>query len=89
MFDHGQTLSGVRVIAEGRRKLPQIFAWTSSVEMKKVGRATLLFASLCCAQEPGSYQLAATSVYGSTYSRLEAPFINACPTIHSIGGSQK
>lgn len=49
--------------------------------MKKVGMAMLLFAHLCGAQEPGSYQPAATSVYGATYPRREAPFINACPTI--------
>jgi len=40
--------------------------------MKQVGLAVVLFAGLCCAQEPGSYQPAATNVYGATYPRIDS-----------------
>jgi enterochelin esterase family protein len=40
--------------------------------MKQIGTAMLLFASLCCAQEPGSYQPAVTNVWGATYPRIDS-----------------
>ncbi len=52
------------------------------IEMNKVGRAMLLRAGHSGAQEPGCYQPAATNVYGMTYPRLEAAFIDECPTIY-------
>jgi enterochelin esterase-like enzyme len=39
--------------------------------MKQIGLAIVLFASLCCAQEPGSYQPAATNVWGAEYPRVD------------------
>lgn len=50
--------------------------------MKKVGRAMLQSANPCGRQESGNDQPAAANVYRATYPRLEAPFINECPTIH-------
>jgi enterochelin esterase-like enzyme len=40
--------------------------------MKQVGMAVLLFASLCCAQEPGDFQPAATNVWGADYPRIDS-----------------
>jgi hypothetical protein len=37
--------------------------------MKLVGMAMLLFASLCCPQEAGNFQPAATNVWGAQYPR--------------------
>jgi len=34
--------------------------------------AILIFASLCYAQEPGSFQPAATNVWGAEYPRVDA-----------------
>jgi enterochelin esterase family protein len=34
--------------------------------------AMFLFASLCCAQEPGSYQPAVTNVWGAQYPRIDS-----------------
>jgi len=39
--------------------------------MKKVGMVMLLFASLCCAQESGSFQPASTNVWGADYPRVD------------------
>src|SRR5208337_2191822 len=39
--------------------------------MKWVGMATLLFASLCCAQESGDFKPAASNVSGATYPRVD------------------
>ena len=40
--------------------------------MKQVGMAMLLFASLCCAQESGDFQPAATNVWGAEYPRIDS-----------------
>jgi enterochelin esterase family protein len=40
--------------------------------MKLAGMAMLLFASLCCAQEPGNFQPAATNVWGAEYPRVDS-----------------
>jgi enterochelin esterase-like enzyme len=40
--------------------------------MKQVGMAMLLFASLCCAQESGDFQPAATNVWGAEYPRVDS-----------------
>jgi enterochelin esterase-like enzyme len=40
--------------------------------MKHVGLAMLLFASLCCAQESGDFQPAATNVWGAQYPRVDS-----------------
>ncbi|MGO9231894.1 MAG: alpha/beta hydrolase-fold protein [Bryobacteraceae bacterium] len=39
--------------------------------MKWVGTTTLLFASLCCAQESGDFKPAASDVSGATYPRVD------------------
>ena len=39
--------------------------------MKLAGIAMLLFASICCAQEPGSFQPSATNVWGADYPRVD------------------
>ncbi|MGE5326917.1 MAG: esterase, partial [Deltaproteobacteria bacterium] len=38
--------------------------------MKQVALAILMFASFCCAQEPGNYQPAETNVWGAQYPRV-------------------
>lgn len=38
--------------------------------MKSVGLAILVFASLCCAQEPGNFQPAETNVWGAQYPKV-------------------
>jgi hypothetical protein len=40
--------------------------------MKQVGMAMLLFASLCCAQEAGNFQPAATNVWGAQYPSIDS-----------------
>ena len=40
--------------------------------MKQVGMVMVLFASLCCAQEPGNFQPAATNVWGAQYPRIDS-----------------
>jgi len=40
--------------------------------MKLVGMAMLIFASLCCAQESGNFQPAATNVWGAQYPRIDS-----------------
>jgi enterochelin esterase family protein len=40
--------------------------------MNLVGMAMLLFASFCCAQEPGNYQPAVTNVWGVQYPRIDS-----------------
>ena len=40
--------------------------------MKHVGIIVLLFASLCCAQESGDFQPAATNVWGAEYPRIDS-----------------
>lgn len=40
--------------------------------MKYAGIIILLFASLCCAQEAGDFQLAATNVWGADYPRVDS-----------------
>jgi enterochelin esterase-like enzyme len=40
--------------------------------MKQVAMAIVLFASLCCAQEPGSFQPAETNVQGAEYPRIDS-----------------
>ncbi|MFZ0962846.1 MAG: alpha/beta hydrolase-fold protein [Terriglobia bacterium] len=39
--------------------------------MKQVGLAILLFASFCCAQEPGNFEPASTNVWGAEYPRVD------------------
>ena len=39
--------------------------------MKQVAIAIVLFASFCCAQEPGNFQPAETNVWGSQYPRVD------------------
>jgi enterochelin esterase-like enzyme len=39
--------------------------------MKQLGILMLLFASFCCAQEPGNYQPSETNVWGSEYPRVD------------------
>jgi enterochelin esterase-like enzyme len=39
--------------------------------MKRLGTLMLLFASLCCAQEPGSLQASATNVWGAEYPSVD------------------
>jgi len=39
--------------------------------MKLAGIAMLLFASICCAQEPGSFQPSATNVWGADYPQVD------------------
>jgi enterochelin esterase-like enzyme len=41
-------------------------------EMKQVGMVMVLFASLCCAQEPGNFQPAETNVQGADYPRVDS-----------------
>jgi len=40
--------------------------------MKQVGMVMVLFASLCCAQEPGNFQPAETNVQGADYPRVDS-----------------
>jgi len=40
--------------------------------MKQVGMAMLLFTSLCCAQDSGNFQPAATNVWGAEYPRIDS-----------------
>jgi enterochelin esterase-like enzyme len=40
--------------------------------MKQVGLTILLFASFCCAQEPGNFQPASTNVWGAEYPRVDS-----------------
>jgi enterochelin esterase-like enzyme len=40
--------------------------------MKQVAMAMLLFASVCCAQEPGIFQPASTNVWGAEYPRVDS-----------------
>lgn len=40
--------------------------------MKLIGMTVLLAASLCCAQEPGSFQPATTNVNGAAYPRVDS-----------------
>jgi enterochelin esterase-like enzyme len=40
--------------------------------MKLVAMAMVLFASLCCAQQPGDFQPAATNVWGAEYPRVDS-----------------
>jgi len=40
--------------------------------MKQVAMPIVLFASLCCAQEPGSFQPAETNVQGAEYPRIDS-----------------
>ena len=40
--------------------------------MKQVGIVIVLFASLCCAQEPGNFQPAETNVWGADYPRVDS-----------------
>ncbi|HME00759.1 MAG TPA: alpha/beta hydrolase-fold protein [Terriglobia bacterium] len=40
--------------------------------MKQVGLAILLFASFCCAQDPGNFEAASTNVWGAEYPRVDS-----------------
>jgi enterochelin esterase-like enzyme len=40
--------------------------------MKRVGMALILFASFCCAQEPDTFQPAATNVWDARYPRVDS-----------------
>ncbi|HEV2248113.1 MAG TPA: alpha/beta hydrolase-fold protein, partial [Terriglobia bacterium] len=40
--------------------------------MKQVAMAIVLFASFCCAQEPGNFQPAETNVWGADYPRVDS-----------------
>lgn len=40
--------------------------------MKQVAMAIVLFASFCCAQEPGNFQPASTNVWGAEYPRVDS-----------------
>src|SRR5437588_11354872 len=40
--------------------------------MKQVGLAIFLFATLCCAQESGTFHPAETNVWGAEYPRVDA-----------------